>query len=154
MIQRKQTLFLIISAVLTGLTLLFPFAEFLSNHGTISIHAFEIHDNDTQLLEEPVPVLTMGITIIIISLISLTTIFLYTKRLLQIRLVRYTIILKVAIIAVLIYFAYILQQSQVDLTIVPGNSTLCIVLAFVFDILAIYGIKQDEKLVKSVDRIR
>src|SRR5690554_5540864 len=154
MIQRKQSLFLLLSALLTGLTLLFPFVEFTAIDGTISIHAFEINDNNSGLLDGPVSILTMGVSIIIITVLSLISIFLYSKRLLQIRLIRYAIILKFAVIAVLVYFSYILTETEVELLFTPKEASLFIVLAFLFDIFAIRGIRKDEALIRSVDRIR
>ncbi|MBQ1605196.1 MAG: DUF4293 domain-containing protein [Bacteroidales bacterium] len=86
-------------------------------------------------------------------LISLGTIFVFNKRKLQIKITHYTFILKIAIVAVIVYFIYILQGDDV-LSTRPQIGSLLIVISMVFDWLAVKAIRKDEALVRSIDRIR
>jgi Domain of unknown function (DUF4293) len=83
-----------------------------------------------------------------VGLLALITIFLYKNRKLQIRLSLLGVVLQLAVLAV--YF----QQIK---TYVQGNFTLTSAVSFiipVFFILAWLGIRKDEKLIKSMDRLR
>lgn len=96
---------------------------------------------------------SLGIAIVVTALLNLTIIFLFSKRKLQVKLTHYAFILKIAIIAVLVYFVCIMQGDDVAST-KPQLGCLFVVLAMVFDWLAVKAIRKDEALVRSIDRIR
>ena len=116
MIQRKQTLFLLLAAICLGL------AAFLA-HGT----------------------LLMTILLIVAALTALCCIFLYKNRKLQA-----TITLPV--LAVLVLW-YILLSVYYGWNMLGWADALPLA-ALLFTFLARKGIIHDEKLVRSLDRIR
>ena len=78
---------------------------------------------------------------------------------LQIRLTRYSLIMKVALVAVIVYFSFVLNNEikaySPDLhEIKPCLGSLFVVVAMVLDWLALKAIRKDEALVQSIDRIR
>ena len=154
MIQRKQSLFLLISAILMASSVFVPFMQFASSTGSVYINAFEIVNYESDILEQSASIKTLGITIIIIAIVNIISIFLFSKRPLQIRVVRYAILLKCAIFAVLFYYTYLLSASDTTFTIIPKTGVLALVIALILDWIAIRNIKKDEELVKSIDRIR
>ena len=85
---------------------------------------------------------------------SCFSIFFIAKRPLQLRVVRYALLLNFAIFAVLFYYTYLLSASDTTFTIIPKTGVLALSIAVVLDWIAIRSIKKDEELVKSIDRIR
>ena len=84
MIQRIQSLYLLLVAVLTGLMLLMPLGTFLGGTEEMYLTAFGFSD-----AADGTPVLTaygLAATVIAAALLPFVTIFLYKKRLLQFRL--------------------------------------------------------------------
>lgn len=83
MIQRIQTLYLLIVAILMALTLFLPLAWFASDAGEFTLRAFGL---ETAAGEVAQPTSYLGILLVLACLLPLVVIFLYKRRLLQIRL--------------------------------------------------------------------
>lgn len=93
-----------------------------------------------------------GIMILIIIL-SATAIFLFKKRKIQMKLAGTVIILTIIIIGLMLYLCFwISGKFQVEL--VPVYRMFIPVLILIFGVLAYLGIKRDENLVKSYERLR
>jgi Domain of unknown function (DUF4293) len=135
MIQRIQTIWLLLAAAASFATLKLSFYS-----GNKDNNLFEELTGSSHFL--------LMILSVAVGLLALITIFLYKNRKLQIRLSLLGIVLQLAVLAV--YF----QQIK---TYVQGNFTLTSAVSFiipVFFILAWLGIRKDEKLIKSMDRLR
>jgi hypothetical protein len=102
------------------------------------------------LLEKTI---SLPLLIILIPVLSVITILLFKKRSLQIWLVRFLIILVVAFIIVSGILIFIVI-TKYDSEIQPGLKMLIPLLQLVFSVLAYRGIKKDDILVKSYDRLR
>lgn len=98
-------------------------------------------------------VLPFLIFIIIVSVVGLVSIFLYKKRVLQMRFCIFNLILQLCSIGFMFYYLHnATSQFGTDY-----HTTIMIVMPFVaavFTYLAIRGIAKDEALVRSVSRIR
>lgn len=135
MIQRIQTIWLLLAAAASFATLKLSFYS-----GTKDNNLFEELTGSSNFF--------LMILSVAVGLVAMITIFLYKNRKLQIRLSLLGIVLQLAALAV--YF----QQTK---TYVQGSFTLTSALSFVipvFFILAWLGIRKDEKLIKSMDRLR
>lgn len=154
MIQRIQSLYLLISAVVTASTLVMPFLLFSAPGADVILHAFFIQDSSALIFAEHAPFYTLGASVCIVAVLSLITIFLFSNRSLQMRLCIYGIVLKIAILAVVGYVWYMLGGIEQNFKIVPQIGSICILIAAVLDWLAFKGIKKDDALVRSIDRIR
>ena len=136
MIQRIQSLWLFIASVLTFFTLKFSF--FSGTH--MPDHQYhQLRGIDTALLM---------ITTIILGIITLLTIFLYKKRIVQLRLCILSIVLDLLLLY--LYYREVLQYSQGTYSITAAMHLLIILSLF----FAAKGINKDEKLVKDSDRLR
>lgn len=139
MIQRKQTLWLLLAGIAAFLTLQFPFYT-----GNIA----DANNAKTfQELNARFSILILVATIAV-AVFSVITIFLYNDRKKQITFSSVNLVLSLLTIG--LYF----WQSQ---KFVDGAISLTSVLVFVipvFIFLAIRGIYKDEKLIRSVDRLR
>ena len=158
MIQRIQSIYLLLAGVLVGLATVFPLVDFTLSEsfaegviGRLSAFAWKYgSNNDWQTVYN---IYSLGIAVIIAAIANIGTIFVFNKRKLQIKITHYTFILKIAISAVIVYFICILQGDDV-LSTRPQIGSLLIVISMVFDWLAVKAIRKDEALVRSIDRIR
>jgi hypothetical protein len=155
MIQRIQSLYLLLTSLLSILFLSGSFLTFLNNSGTeITVNFRGIWQSagggNVTLLGHQI---VLSVLIILISLISLTAIFFYKYRKFQIKLTIAVIFFAVASIVVIGFYSLsIIRKYNVD--IIPGVKMSIPLLILIFGILAYRGIKKDEKLVKSYDRLR
>jgi len=138
MIQRVQTIWLLLTAAAAFLTLKFSFysGNKLLNNQKQFLH---LTANENMLLT---------ILSVAIGIASLVLIFLYKDRKMQLRLTIATLL--ISILNIVLYFSAIKNY-------VEGNYDITALIAFfipVFLILATRGIYKDEKLVKSADRLR
>ncbi|HON52297.1 MAG TPA: DUF4293 domain-containing protein [Bacteroidales bacterium] len=154
MIQRIQSLYLLLSAIVTAISLGMPFLQCSAPGSDVILYAFRISDSSSLIFSEHTPFYTLGASVSTSILLSVITIFLYTNRSLQMRLTIYGIILKCAILAVIGYVWYMLNSIEIQFTIIPQIGIICIAIAIVLEWLAYKGIQKDEKLVRSIDRIR
>lgn len=144
MIQRIQSIYLLIATVLSG-GLIFPLNLWITEQG-IEFYALDSLSSDNLVLAS-VFVLFMAS-----SLLTLITIFQFKKRQLQFVLGRLTILINFILVGILVYFAQNLSgEMQVS---EKGIGLLIPIFTIVFVALANKAIKKDEELVKSVDRLR
>jgi hypothetical protein len=151
MIQRIQSLYLLIAAILTALLLKWPFAEFLIDSTVYVFKAGSIEASDGSfLLVKTLPLL---ILLIIILGLTVVTVFLYKKRTLQMRLTIFSILLTLGIYA-LFYYYYNQAMSLKSLTFSYDIGLVIPLVNGILLFLAFRGIKKDDEVIKSLDRIR
>ena len=140
MIQRIQTIWLLLAAAAAFSTLRFSFYSGNRMDGTTKI--FEYFNAQSNLL---LLILTAGV-----GLLAFISIFLFKNRKLQFRLTVIAII--VSLLNLAFYFTgirkFVAGESNYDLTAI-----LAIVVPILL-FLAAKGIRKDDKLVKSLDRLR
>ena len=145
MIQRIQTVFLVLTAIIFGLLFRVPFAT--SNKPAaqfLSDMVFDVTDHPALI----------GLACIG-GLLALISVFMYRKRKVQLRL-GYLIIVMAILLPLISFLLFTNSSASVDSSVqvydqagmyLPAGSIL-------FAALANYFIKKDEKLVKSMDRLR
>lgn len=136
MIQRIQTIYLVIAAVIMGSLYMF-FPVVLGEGGAIIIDR-----------NEPV---VLGLIFISIAL-AIISILSFKKRQTQFVLNRLNIISNFILLGVFVYRS--LTLSGETLVSEKGIGVLLPIISIVFLVLANKAIKRDEDLVKSVDRLR
>ena len=152
MIQRIQTLYLLAVTIITVLVFFFPFINTVQAEGLI--YAFNFNGFaavDGSLIT---PVYPLAALIIIGVLVPFVSIFLFKKRMLQIRLNIFNIILYLFVYVVMLGYFFLLKN---DLNITDyslGISFLLPAINMVLTYLAIRAIGADEVMVKSFDRLR
>jgi hypothetical protein len=153
MIQRIQTIYLFISFVLMLALFFFPLAEILSSEE--QIYAFHYDGlyyagHDTVYIRTLPPVILLT-AIVVINFIS---IFLYKRRIIQMRINFINLLLMLGY-AGLVYFYVKDLSGHLEAEVVrykPFDAFPFI--AAVFTYLAIRAIGKDEALIRSIDRIR
>jgi hypothetical protein len=155
MIQRIQTLYLSLTAILSFLFLNGSFFKFIDHSGSLIKVTFTQVIRDTSALEQEVLEKTFLLSpfIILIVVLSVMTILLFKKRSLQLLLGKLLIILIIAFIFVSCSYVYILL-TKYNSVIVPGFKMVIPLLQLILSVLAYRGIRKDDNLVKSYDRLR
>ncbi len=154
MIQRIQSVYLLLVAVLTLLPMFLPVAWFGSAEGQFSLYAFSLQDAAGVAVHSAV---YMGIVFLAALLLPVVNIFLYRRRLLQIRLcvVEMVLLLGCLIMELAYYFLAHRAFPDAELQSSGMNAILFLPLvSVVLCFLAAKGIFRDEMLVRSTERIR
>ena len=146
MIQRIQTLYLLLVVVLTGLALWLPLVDFTVGADTCTLTAFGLKDAAGITL---LPTVYLGVVLV--------TIFLFKRRLVQIRLCAVELVLLIGAGAMMGIYFYLCNRYFADSEFYSHTLKISLVfplVCLVFDLLALRAIFRDEKLVRSLDRIR
>ena len=152
MIQRIQTLYLLLAAAMMSLTLFLPLATIVYGGNELILKAFTL--NGLEGIEGTLPVY-LGAFLAVTTALLLVIIFLYKKRMAQIRLCVSAIVLLFGSAALIGLYCYRLCDILVgDLVFTLGFASLMPLVAIIPVALAIRGIARDEALVRSLDRIR
>jgi hypothetical protein len=160
MIQRIQTVFLLLVGISMALFLIFP-SWMLVHPETGEMYklysVFMLHQPEGAGTQEYIfyPYSISGGLAVISMVVAFTEIFKYKNRLTQIKLGLLNSILMVASLLVLVFLSYFDQMK-----LLPGiqgvyqPGLFMPAAALIFNSLANRFIRKDEKLVRSVDRIR
>ena len=147
MIQRIQTVYLLISALLIGFLFLFPFAE-IAKDGAIYLFNFQGIVQNGILKENGI---SISVIILLIMALQGVAIGFFKNRTWQLRLTVFSILLMLGLLAMFFFFTYYLfSEALISFKI----SILFPVVAIILDYLAIRAIRKDEALIRSIDRIR
>jgi len=154
MIQRKQTVYLLFAAIVTAILFFIPFGHFASETGEIYFLSFEglvqVGQVDTLLYRTYPLSFLIGITV----LLSVVDIFFFKRRVLQMRLAVFNMLL---LIGLSLLMAYYIEFPGDQIEYDEKTYTVAIVLpiiAVIFTFLAFKGMREDELLIKSYNRIR
>lgn len=147
MIQRIQSLYLLISAILIGFLFAFPFAEILQE-GAVYVFNYKGISLNGELKESG-----MAISVLIGIILALHgfAILSYKNRIRQMRVIVFTILSMIGLFGLFFFFTYFSYSgAEVSYKI----SMVFPLVAVILDYLAIRAIGKDEALIRSMDRIR
>jgi hypothetical protein len=145
MIQRIQSLFLILTAGIFGVLFKFPFAT--SDKPSAQFLADKVFD----ITDHPA---LLGLAILG-SVLAVVSIFMFKNRKLQLKL-GYLIIVMAILLPAVAFLLFTNESASIDPTVkVFDQVGMFLPLgAILFASLANYFIRKDDKLVKSMDRLR
>lgn len=151
MIQRKQTLFLLIAVVLNFLCLIFPIGEFIPRGVGVNPLMYNLWIEDGQGSVSFASAPLFGI-LFLETIVSVVTIFRYNNRRQQMKFCSLNILL-----LVLWYITYAIVFSLNSIE--DGGFKLHMVAIFplislILTMMAKRGVKADEALIRAADRIR
>lgn len=149
MIQRIQSVYLLVVTILMIICMCTPVGSIISTDNQISeFYNLFISMPDGSKVYAPWALFAI---LMIIAVLAFTTIFLFKKRMLQIRLTIFSSVMLIGYYMALV--AYILMLAE-DTTF-SASWTICLpFVAIILNWLAIRGIGADEALVKAYDRLR
>lgn len=155
--QRIQTLFMLLTAVLMLATIFLPIWEKTGDGQEVLLTAQElVHTSDqTTVAEHTQTTIYLAILAGLTALLSVYTILMYKKRLLQIKLNALNSIL----IAIFVGVAFFWVSTAEDWFLPAAYGTYLAgaylpLVALLSNMLATRFIKKDEQLVRSMDRLR
>lgn len=153
MIQRIQSIFLLLTTILMGATFVIPSLEITSEGLKFSSILF----NSLGIFDNSISYHAWGAAIFcaLSAIVAFLNIFLYKKRKLQIKLGLFTaLLIAIYYVTAAFYINAFLDKITSGYSLNIQLGIIFPVLALIFDLLAVSRIKKDEKLVKSLDRIR
>ncbi|SOD15469.1 DUF4293 domain-containing protein [Pedobacter xixiisoli] len=148
MIQRIQSIWLLLAAINILCLLFVPTIGASTDSGYYILNGSGLKLEGAKEQATNIPLL---VSVILAGLISLINVFNFRNRKLQIRIASLNIFLILALSFWLTQMVKSLGELKV-LDIEPG--IFLPLVAIIFTLLAIRGIKQDEKLIRSADRLR
>ena len=152
MIQRIQSIFLLAALILQVIFISAPLANFFMTDYTIAFYAkgfIDISTGDNLFSTLPLHILCWGIPIL-----TLVTLFLYKKRMLQMRICIYNILINIGLIGMLFMQMSAFQKNNEVNTSSYGIPMVIPIASIILIFLAYRGIRKDELLVKAYDRLR
>jgi len=152
MLQRSQTLFLLGAFVLSILLLTGPLARFTQEGSEYLLKHSGLYNAEG--VKEGVATWPLTVCFVLVALLSFLVIFFYRKRMRQMRITVFLILLNAGMVGMMFYYVAV-ARHQLDGAItvhlwrfiVPPISMILLYLAF-------RRIRRDELLVKAYDRIR
>lgn len=150
MLQRIQTVFLLLASAAMLVATVTPLASFNYNGERVLFEAMGVY-LDGLLNDSTWGLFAVGA---LSAIIALFTVFLYRNRILQMRLSVFNIVL---MIGFYLYFGFILYKvNQVENLQFPkmGIGFVMPIIAIILTVLAIRKIGADETLVRSLERLR
>jgi len=149
MIQRIQTVYLLVVAILMVVMMSLPVGSFVAADYTATVF-------NNLLLVAPDGTAdyapwAMFAILMVSAVVTLGTIFLYKKRMLQIRLTIFNIILLLGYYGTLVTFVFMLKGEN---SFTPSWTVILPLISIILDWLAIRAIGKDEMLVKAYERLR
>ena len=153
MIQRIQTVYLLIISVLMIVLLFLPLATVQVGETFYSFNAAGLY---TMLAEEPelvFPAWGLFILTAAIAILALVIIFLFKRRILQIRMCVFNALLMIGFFAIILW--KVKEGAGLDAFSFTGQIGLTFpFICIILDYLAIRNIGADEALVRSLERLR
>lgn len=153
MLQRIQTVYLLIIVALTVATLFLPLA--VLNAGDV-FYSFDATGLSTMVAQAELVYPTWGLFALtaVIALVALFTIFLFKKRILQIRLCVFNALLMLGFYGLFAFFIWTIKGQMEGVGMGLKFALSFPLISLILDYLAIRNIGADEALVRSLDRLR
>ncbi|MBP6978784.1 MAG: DUF4293 domain-containing protein [Bacteroidales bacterium] len=161
MIQRIQTVYLSIAFIAIILAFFFPVATYKFGDsvdtymGTVSFFLYGMvrQPETLEISYKSLFYLPMILIAVLILTLIVLSILQYKKRLRQLRTVNIAILLNIVLI-VLFFFYTDKVSRDTAITTAYGMGSVFPLITLVFLVLATWAIKRDERLVRSLDRLR
>ncbi len=152
MIQRIQTLFLILALMFLSLMFAFPYATFIDPEAVSYVFDFSgiYGQQDANMV---INILPLQILIIMVPVLSLVSIFLFKNRMLQMRLCVFNMLLIVGMLILMAYYIFYIK-GELSAQVYYKVTLLFPFISVIFTWLAFRSIRRDELLIRSIDRIR
>ncbi len=158
MIQRIQTLYLLLAAILMSLTVLLPLAAITGDGQQVQLMAFGLRSADADgTVHYGASANYMGILLCLCAVLPLVTVFFFKRRMVQIRLCYAGLVIMAGAQVMVGYYLWMTREAVEgfgDGSVVFSLPDVFPLVSLMFMWLALRGIVRDEALVRSMDRIR
>lgn len=150
MIQRIQSIYILVATVLAGLMLFLPWVTYYSDSTSL---VFSVFGDDSAATKSANMLVSIAVSIVL----SAIALFMFSNRKKQMKLVRFAMIFNVLTFinfGVLHYINIDAMTAESELSMSYGIAPAFVLVNVVLLWLANKSIKKDDDLVKSVDRLR
>lgn len=161
MIQRIQTVYLLLVVILSFVCLISSVGYFTcADEPVATFSNFTFSAMGPFANYESAGPFALGILLIMVILLSILSIMLFLHRMRQLRLTIISNILLFGYAATYCAFAYFYKENlqlvapDAELVYHMRFATVLPVICFILNCLAIHGIRKDEALIRSLDRLR
>ena len=160
MIQRIQTVYLLLAVAVSAVLLFLPVATIrnLSPGGeAVGVVTVFSAVSKSESFQTPMPVWVLGMFLILGEGLRVAAVFGYKNRRNQLRTCRSSLLADVCFLvltAVLCWQVAGGLPESMALSLVPYHAVVCPFFSVVFTLLAMRGIRHDERLVRAADRLR
>lgn len=161
MIQRIQTVYLLLVVILSFVCLISSVGYFTcADEPVAAFSNFTFSAMGSFANYESAGPFALGILLIMVILLSILSIMLFLHRMRQLRLTIISNILLFGYAATYCAFAYFYKENlqlvapDAELVYHMRFATVLPVICFILNCLAIHGIRKDEALIRSLDRLR
>lgn len=153
MLQRMQTVYLLIIVALTVATLFMPLAVVQSGE---SFFSFDTTGLNSIVAQPELVYPTWGLFALaaVIAFVALMTIFMFKKRILQMRLCIFNALLILGFYGLFAFFLWTVKGQLGEVSVSVKIALSFPLVSLILDYLAIRNIGADETLVRSLDRLR
>lgn len=156
MIQRIQSIYLFVASTLLFLTTLFPITKIFdaASPSITTIYAFKTITTDSLIkTQTSITSILSGIALYICIILGFAIIFLYKRRKVQMLLSIIAMVLTVLFGTLIVANSYMIMPSP-HASLSFTFYTMFPIISLILYFLAFKAIKKDDKLVKSLNRIR
>ena len=161
MIQRIQTVYLALAIVTAICALLYYSVSYWADGVTVGAISSIRFWTDNQLLSEKVSSpWPLSILLVMVILLNFVAIFLFRKRMRQLRITLFSTILFIGYVLALAFCTWFYKEQiamllgSTDIGMTFGISAFLPLVGIILNCMAIRGIRKDEALVRSLDRLR
>lgn len=151
MIQRIQSIYLLLAAISLVVSLCIPIGYYVNEEGIVMgvFKSLGVTTSDNTFIS------TWGLFALSLlsALIQVCTIFLFRNRILQIRMSIFSMLVIVGYYIAFLVFTSVLKE-KFDATFQLGWSLCLPLISIILTWLAFHAIRHDEELVKATDRLR
>jgi hypothetical protein len=155
MIQRIQSVYLFITALLSVIFFsgtLLSFSDSSNNVYSLKIGVLQ-KTGSTGVIENVGIIFIPAVILVMIFVVSVITIFLFRNRKIQLKLAACLICISALLILSLIWYAYSVS-SEFNAELMYRVNLLLPFLMLIFSCFAYRGIRKDDKLIRSYERLR
>lgn len=162
MIQRVQTLYLLLAIIAIGLTFVFNLSSYEVEGGeeSYSMNLYKVAEGGSEeKVAQPLYSWPMVGVLTLVELVLIATVFMYKRRKVQLKLIHFSYLLQAGAIALMFFsmdgtLQKLPLEDGMEVTTHYGVGWLMPAVSLAFSFLAARGVKKDEELVRSVDRLR
>jgi hypothetical protein len=156
MIQRKQSIYLLLVTIMMSFVLIRPYAELSLKDGKTLVFqslSIKMYSGPQEYIKYK-NTLPLFLAVIFAGALSFINIFYYNRRILQIRLCIINYILLISILIIMFIYYYSLRTEMDNIRHAFRLAGVYPIIGIIMNFLAYRAIHQDELLVTSYNRLR
>lgn len=157
MIQRIQSVYLLLASLILSVTFFFPIAEFIGEKDSLIFYVYKV----VSLVPGSTNIYDLMFIMPLLAIVSLTilfsivTIFMYKNRLGQLKIIRFLMLMIAVMVGVIFLYYYdILEAASGAVPNFVQVGTFAPLVSLVLFYLAYKGVMKDERIIRSADRLR